>query len=176
MRNSGAKKSHVIFMSHFTVKSNFMKKLRYIVFFLFGFLYINFFILPNLFPTANSQDNTKQYDTIQQSPWTHEMESFCFKVQQHIEEERNDEQASLLFQSNIQLKSPNFKNNTRRQSTEIPYRYSTWRSSPDLPRRLSPCDHYIYTELLSILDQFFRRHDIDYIIMDGALLGKKKVN
>jgi hypothetical protein len=104
------------------------------------------------------------------------MESFCFKVQQHIADERNDEQASLLFQSNIQLKSPNFGNNTRRQSIEIPYRYSTWRSSPDLPRRLSPCDHYIYTELLSILDQFFRRHDIEYIIMDGTLLGKQKVN
>lgn len=149
------------------------RTLRYIVLFLFGFFYINFFILPDLFPTTNNHESTTKSDNIQPSPWTNEMESFCFKVQQRIKEESRDEAEILLFEDDIQLKSPNFDNDTREQLTEIRYLYSIWRSSSDLPRRFSSCDHSIFTELLRIIDHFFRRHRITYMMMGGTLLGKK---
>jgi hypothetical protein len=104
------------------------------------------------------------------------MELFCFKVQQRIENEKNIKQQSLLFQHNIQITPPNFTYHTRQQSIEISYHYSDWHSSPDLPRRLTPCDHQLYMELLSILDHFFRRHRISYMMMDGTLLGKEKLD
>jgi hypothetical protein len=144
---------------------------RCIVFFLFGFLLINFITLYKSFPTTSSDDYTGQ-----QSTWTHEMELFCFKVQKRIENEKNIKQQSLLFQHNIQITPPNFTYHTRQQSIEISYHYSDWHSSPDLPRRLTPCDHQLYMELLSILDHFFRRHRISYMMMDGTLLGKEKLD
>ncbi|CAF0900245.1 unnamed protein product [Adineta steineri] len=141
------------------------KTFRYIILFLFGLICINFFILSKLFPIADSHDDdVKQYDSVQDSSWTYTMKYFYFKFQQRIEDEK-------IVEHNVKLTLPNYNNYTRQQFTEIPYRYSTWRSSPNLARRLTSFDHYIYTELLIILDHFFRRHQITYLITDGTLLG-----
>lgn len=139
--------------------------LQYIGLFLFSFLLINFIKLYNSFPKSDSNDYTKQ-----QSVWTHKIDVFCSKVHQRI---KNEKQRNLLFQHNTQITPPNFDEHIRQQSKDISYYYSDWRSLPDLPRRLTPCDHQIYMELLSILDHFFRRHHISYMMMDGTLLGKK---
>ena len=98
------------------------------------------------------------------------MKHFCAKVQQRLEEEKR--QSNNSIENNREIKPPNFTNETGRQLRVIPYRYSDWISSPDFPRRLSPCEHQLYTELLSIIDHFFRRHSISYMIVDGTLLGK----
>ncbi|UJR27545.1 hypothetical protein I4U23_008827 [Adineta vaga] len=132
-----------------------------------------FAVLFYLFPSTSSDINRRQYDHIEPSfSNTYETNYFCFKVHQRIENEKMNEQLNLVSQQNIRLTLPIFLNSTRQQSNEIPYRYSTWQSSPNLPRRLTPCDHYVYTELLSILDQFFRRHQIEYLMVAGTLLGK----
>lgn len=98
------------------------------------------------------------------------MKHFCAKVQQRLEEEKH--QSNNSIENNREIKPPNFTNETGQQLRAIPYRYSDWVSSPDFPRRLSPCEHQLYTELLSIIDHFFRRHSISYMIVDGTLLGK----
>ncbi|CAF4294798.1 unnamed protein product, partial [Adineta steineri] len=109
-------------------------------------------------------DDVKQYDSVQESSWTYTMKYFYFKFQQRIEDEK-------IVEHSVKLTLPHYNNYTRQQFTEIPYRYSSWRSSPNLARRLTSFDHYIYTELLIILDHFFRRHQITYLITDGTLLG-----
>ncbi|CAF0868523.1 unnamed protein product [Adineta steineri] len=121
-------------------------------------------ILVNMTTTDNHDDDVKQYDSVQEASWTYTMKYFYFKFQQRIEDEK-------IVEHNVKLTLPNYNNYTRQQFTEIPYRYSTWRSSPNLARRLTSFDHYIYTELLIILDHFFRRHQITYLITDGTLLG-----
>lgn len=98
------------------------------------------------------------------------MKHFCNKVQQRIEEEHRSNNS---MEDNTEIKPPNFTNETERQLRIIPYRYSDWLSSSDFPRRLTPCEHQLYTELLSIIDHFFRRHSISYMIVDGTLLGKE---
>jgi hypothetical protein len=120
----------------------------------------------------NHDDHTRHHEHIEQVNWTDEMKLFCAKVQHQIEHEN----LSSLFQNNLQISQPNLNNNTRRQSIEIPYHYSNWRSSSDLARRLTPCDHQLYMELLRYLDHLFRQHQISYMMMVGTLLGKIKLN
>ncbi|CAF1169360.1 unnamed protein product [Rotaria magnacalcarata] len=123
---------------------------------------INFLLSYKYFSLNNN------YDTGQQANWTPKMKKFCSKVQQNIKKEKP---SSLLWQHNVQLQPPNLHKYSGKQNIEIPYHYSTWRSSPDLSRRLSPCDHQLYIELIRIFDHFLRRHEISYMIMDGTLLG-----
>lgn len=101
-----------------------------------------------------------------------QMESFCTEVEREIERESlnlSKSDAKLLSTQEIRV---NFTQSDRRQSKEIPYFYSLWRSSPKLRRRLAPCDHRLFMELLSVFDQFCRRYSIKYFMSDGTLLGK----
>ena len=55
----------------------------------------------------------------------------------------------------------------------IPYFYSQWRSTSIMPRVLTPCEHAIYMDLLSILiEHVFKKHNIQYMMMAATLLGK----
>ncbi|CAF0976468.1 unnamed protein product [Rotaria sordida] len=145
--------------------------LKLIILFLFGYILINFFASYKSFPKTNNYDKIIHNENGQQSIWTYEMKLFCFKIQQYIDNEKKDKLSNLLFKRNISIISPNLNKYTKQQSREISYYYSNWRSSPDLPRRLTPCDHQLYIELLRILDHFFRRHSISYMMIDGTLLG-----
>ena len=136
-----------------------------------GFILINL-TLYNFILTTNSADH---YNKRREGIWTHEMKAFCSKVQQRIDDEKKVKLSNLLAQNHVPILSPNVVKYTRRQFKEIFYRYSEWHSSPDLPRRINPCDHQLFTEMLRILDHFFRRHHISYMIMDGTLLGEKKL-
>jgi len=55
----------------------------------------------------------------------------------------------------------------------IPYSYSQWRSTSLLPRLITPCEHAVYMDLLSILiERVFKKHNIQYMMMAATLLGK----
>ncbi|CAF3401220.1 unnamed protein product [Rotaria sp. Silwood1] len=143
----------------------------FIFFLLFGCVLINFFISYKSFTRTNNYDKTIHNENEQQLIWTYEMKLFCSKLQQRIENEKKNKLLNPLFNRNITIISSNLNKYIKRQSIEISYYYSDWHSSPDLPRRLTPCDHQLYTELLRILDHFFRQHNISYMMTDGTLLG-----
>ena len=148
--------------------------LQCIIVFLCAFLFINCMIVYHFFLITDKDDGSQRYEEKQQSIWTEKMKLFCSNVQQRVEAEKRNKELNTLIQQNVKIIPPNFEKNTEQQLKTIPYHYSDWLSSPDLPRRLTPCEHQIYTELLRILDHFFRRHSISYIITDGTLLGKSK--
>ena len=50
-------------------------------------------------------------------------------------------------------------------------KYSQWQSSSILPRSLSRCEHSLLMNLLRVLDQICRKHQIVYFIIGGTLLG-----
>jgi hypothetical protein len=53
----------------------------------------------------------------------------------------------------------------------LPYRYSQWKSSPLLGRRMTPCEHNLAMRLLMIIERICRKHKITYMLSDGSLLG-----
>ena len=58
-----------------------------------------------------------------------------------------------------------------RPSRPIPYSYSQWRSSPNLPRALTACEHAIYIDLIKLIVTLFHKHNISYTMMAATLLG-----
>lgn len=105
------------------------------------------------------------FKTEQKMIWTELMETFCDNVQRQVE---NEEFHPVKSYSRIK---PNVSDVNRRQSREIPYFYSQWRSHPVLKRRLIPCDHQLFMNLLSLIDQLCRLNSIDFFMSDGTLLG-----
>lgn len=142
----------------------------YLYVFLFGFGFVNCLIVCQYYLLRSSNEILQQNKYVQADFESAEMNNFCFRVQQRIEDEKR--QTNTFIPSAVPIKAPNFTNETEQQSKLIPYRYSDWNSSPDLPRRMTPCEHQLYTELLRIVDHFFRRHSISYMIVDGTLVGK----
>ena len=142
-------------------------------------LLVNVILLTDLLASTEDGDETDDgdnignYDYQLQTRWTPKMDLFCSKVTQRVEDEHHDSLLPHLSSKSVQITSLNVLSHLQRQSAEIPYRYSLWRSSPDLPRRLTPCDHQLFMELLSTLDQVFRQHSIPYMMMDGTLLGNE---
>lgn len=55
--------------------------------------------------------------------------------------------------------------------SRLPYRYSHWKSSSTLPRRLTKCEHMLVMHLLLIIDRICRIYRIPYMMSDGTLLG-----
>ena len=53
----------------------------------------------------------------------------------------------------------------------LPYRYSQWKSSPSLPRRITPCEHSLAMALLMIIERICRKNGIPMMMSDGTLLG-----
>ena len=53
----------------------------------------------------------------------------------------------------------------------LPYRYSKWKSSPLLPRRITPCEHHLMMRLLMIIERICREHNLTFAMADGTLLG-----
>jgi hypothetical protein len=84
-------------------------------------------------------------------------ERFCRQIDQQIHSQRPLNDA-------LELNSIN---------ESIPYAYSRWKSSPILPRFLTPCEHAIYMHLLALLvERIFRKHKIQYMMKAATLLGK----
>lgn len=58
-------------------------------------------------------------------------------------------------------------------NNRIPYYYSTWGSSPLLPRAITQCEHAIYMYLMSLLvENIFKKYNIQYMMMAATLIGK----
>ena len=53
----------------------------------------------------------------------------------------------------------------------FPYRYSLWKSSLILVRRMSQCEHNLVMRLLMIIERICRLNDIPFMLSDGSLLG-----
>lgn len=54
---------------------------------------------------------------------------------------------------------------------QLPYFYSLWKTSSLLPRLMTPCEHRLYINLLKRFDEVCRRHNVEYMISYGTLLG-----
>lgn len=54
----------------------------------------------------------------------------------------------------------------------IPYDYDTWRSTSIMPRMVSKCEHKLMMELLKRFDQLTKKYSLEYMMIDGTLLGK----
>lgn len=53
----------------------------------------------------------------------------------------------------------------------LPYRYSQWKYSRNLTRRLTQCEHNIAMHLLMIIERICRKNKITFMLSDGSLLG-----
>ncbi|CAF0716465.1 unnamed protein product [Adineta steineri] len=68
----------------------------------------------------------------------------------------------------MELNQPNitlFERNT------IPYDYDIWQSAPTMPRLVSKCEHNLMMQLLKRFDQLTKKYSLEYMIIDGTLLG-----
>ncbi|CAF1491420.1 unnamed protein product [Rotaria sordida] len=53
----------------------------------------------------------------------------------------------------------------------LPYCYSQWKSSPNLSRSLTSCEHSLVMRLLMIIERICRKNNITFMLMYGSLLG-----
>ncbi len=86
---------------------------------------------------------------------------WCLNMAQRLDSE-------LSFPESPILQSPSV-NSTRLH--RLPYRYSQWKSSPRLGRRMTPCEHNLVMRLLMIIERICRKHQITFMLSDGSLLG-----
>ena len=56
--------------------------------------------------------------------------------------------------------------------TPIPYDYNNWQSAPLMPRLVTKCEHNLMMQLLQRFDQLTKKYSLDYMMVDGTLLGK----
>jgi hypothetical protein len=69
----------------------------------------------------------------------------------------------------IELHQPN---KTSFERNFIPYDYDTWQSSPIMPRLVTKCEHNLMMQLLKRFDQLAKKYSLEYMMIDGTLLGK----
>jgi hypothetical protein len=98
------------------------------------------------------------YEYVNSSPSKYtRYERYCRQVDQRI---KIEQRSNILIEVDPRNES-------------IPYLYSEWRSTSLLPRLLTPCEHAIHMDLLSILiKHIFKKHNIQYMMMAATLLGK----
>jgi hypothetical protein len=53
----------------------------------------------------------------------------------------------------------------------LPYSYSEWKTSPDIIRQLTPCEHALIMRLLMTIEQICREHRLTFMMINGTLLG-----
>ncbi len=69
----------------------------------------------------------------------------------------------------IELKQPN---QTLFERNIIPYDYDSWQSAPSMPRLVTKCEHNLMMQLLKRFDQLTKKYSLEYMMIDGTLLGK----
>ncbi|CAF1348317.1 unnamed protein product [Adineta ricciae] len=62
-------------------------------------------------------------------------------------------------------------NDTLSRQNAIPYDYRLWQSALSMPRMVTKCEHRIMMQLLKRFDQLTRKYSLEYMIIDGTLLG-----
>ena len=99
-----------------------------------------------------SEDNETKFDDL--SIW-------CLQLGSRLHYEQ-------FFPLSPLIRVPSIDSN---QTHRLPYRYSQWKSSSLLPRRLTPCEHMLVMHLLVLIQKICRKHHIEYLMCDGTLLG-----
>ncbi len=102
--------------------------------------------------TNNTEDEQTSLDDY--SIW-------CLDMAHRLDNEQRLPQSPILRAPSI--------NSTK--LNRLPYRYSQWKSSPILPRRVTPCEHSLMMRLLMIIERVCRKHKIPFMIYYGTLLG-----
>ncbi len=69
----------------------------------------------------------------------------------------------------IELNQPN---KTSFERNLIPYDYNLWQSAPIMPRLVTKCEHNLMMQLLKRFDQLAKKYSLEYMMIDGTLLGK----
>lgn len=69
----------------------------------------------------------------------------------------------------VELHQPN---KTSVERTFIPYDYDLWQSAPIMPRMVTKCEHNLMMLLLKRFDQLAAKYSLEYMMIDGTLLGK----
>ena len=69
----------------------------------------------------------------------------------------------------IQLNQPN---KTSFERHTIPYEYDIWQSASTMPRLVTKCEHHLMMQLLKRFDQLATKYSLEYMMIDGTLLGK----
>ena len=64
-------------------------------------------------------------------------------------------------------------NQSSTEPKTIPYDYEAWRSAPLMPRLVTKCEHHLMMQLLKRFDQLTRKYSLEYMIIDGTLLGNR---
>ncbi|CAF0981538.1 unnamed protein product [Adineta steineri] len=111
------------------------------------YLPVNFYNVSN-----NIEDAKTSFDDT--SVW-------CLEMAQRLDNEKHSPLSP-------HLRSPS-SNSTRLH--RLPYRYSQWKSSPLLPRRLTRCEHMLLMHLLTVFERLCRTHQITFFMIGGTLLG-----
>lgn len=77
---------------------------------------------------------------------------------------------SMKFDPNrvVYLHQPN---KSQSENESIPYHYELWKSSPLMPRIVTECEHHLMIQLLTRFDKLTRKYSLDYMMIDGTLLG-----
>jgi len=86
---------------------------------------------------------------------------WCLDMAHRLDNEQRLPQSPILRAPSI--------NSTK--LNRLPYRYSDWKSSPILPRRVTPCEHSLMMRLLMIIERMCRKHKIPFMLYAGTLLG-----
>jgi hypothetical protein len=73
------------------------------------------------------------------------------------------------FTTTIELHQPN---KTSFELNVIPYDYDTWQSAAIMPRLVTKCEHNLMMQLLKRFDQLAKKYSLEYMMIDGTLLGK----
>ena len=68
-----------------------------------------------------------------------------------------------------ELQTPN---KTSYERYSIPYDYDIWQSAPLMPRLVTKCEHNLMMELLKRFDRLAKKYSLEYMMIDGTLLGK----
>lgn len=86
---------------------------------------------------------------------------WCLEIESHLDAEKEMPHAP-------QFRSPPV---SASRFPRLAYRYSQWKSSSLLPRRITPCEHYLMMHLLMIIDRICRENNLTFAMSDGTLLG-----
>ena len=107
-------------------------------------------------PSASLSPNTTDERTVLDHLWI-----WCPEIESHLDDEKE-------ILKSPRLRSPLINDS---QYYRLPYHYSRWKSSPLLPRRITPCEHYLTMHLLMIIHRVCIKHNLTFAMSDGTLLG-----
>lgn len=93
----------------------------------------------------------------------------CFRRVNHQRFDRKNYNKNKTSSNPIKIDQPN---KTNVEEAKISYDYNTWQSTPLMPRLVTKCEHKLMMQLLKRFDQLATKYSLEYMMIDGTLLGK----